>query len=34
MKKQQSKMKKCAVAYRRARKAGSYRAFMKKCLKK
>lgn len=34
MRKQQSKMKKCAVAFRRSRKAGSYRAFMRKCLKK
>lgn len=30
---QQSKMKKCAIKWRRA-KSGSYRSFMKKCLKK
>jgi hypothetical protein len=34
MKKQQSKMKKCAMQYRRSGKARSYRAFMKSCLKK
>ena len=34
MKKQQSKMKKCAVAFKRGGKRGSYRAFMRRCLKK
>jgi hypothetical protein len=34
MRKQQSKMKKCAMQYRRSGKRGSYVAHMKKCLKK
>lgn len=31
---QQSKMKSCAVAWKRSGKRGSYRAHMKRCLKK
>lgn len=31
-KKQQNKMKACAVKWKRSGKRGSYRAFMKKCL--
>ena len=34
MRKQQSKMKKCAMQYRRSGKRGSYVAHMKRCLKK
>jgi len=33
-KKQQSKMKSCAVKWKRSGKRGSYRSFMKGCLKK
>lgn len=33
LKRQQGKMKSCAAKWRRSGKRGSYRAFMKKCLK-
>lgn len=34
VKKQQSKMKSCAASWKRSSKRGSYRVFMRSCLKK